>query len=151
MKQRARPLRIVTRNWDHAKKMHLYQRRRVGHIYRVSLRRFINRLRADIGSLTLYFVRWKPIGWNSEPRVLYRGVFKSRADNKFGEFTTQNIEYKHYTGDRTPFHKSVKAQKSTPMLIRWQIVSFRPTQTTQSISYKPSLHTFNLIYTQVIE
>jgi hypothetical protein len=31
-------------------------------------------------------VRWKLIRRNSEPRVRYCGVFKSRADNKFGEF-----------------------------------------------------------------
>jgi hypothetical protein len=43
--------------------------------------------------------------------------------------TTQNIAYRHYTGDRAPFHKSVKAQKSTSiMLIQWQIVSIRPAQ-----------------------
>jgi hypothetical protein len=31
-------------------------------------------------------LRWKPILRNLEPRARYHGVFKSRADNKFGEF-----------------------------------------------------------------
>jgi hypothetical protein len=67
---------------------------------------------------------------------------KSRQQVLWVHSTTQNIEYKHYAGNRAPFHKRVKAQKSTPMLIRWQIV----TQTTQNISDKPSLHTFNLVH-----
>jgi hypothetical protein len=46
---------------------------------------------------------------------------KSRQQVWWVHSTTQNIEYKLYAGDRAPFHKRVKAQKSTPMLIRWQI------------------------------
>jgi hypothetical protein len=37
------------------------------------------------------------------------------------------------------------------VLLQWQIVNIRPTQNAQSISYKSSLHTFNLVYTHVIE
>jgi hypothetical protein len=75
------------------------------------------------------------------PSSIYRGLLKSRANKKFGEFILplMNIEYKHYT--------SVKAHKSTSMLIRWQIVNIHPTQTTQSISDKPSLQMQNGLHT----
>jgi hypothetical protein len=70
-------------------------------------------------------VRWKPIRRNSDPRVRYRRVFKSRVDNKFVTLP-HRISNKHYTGDGALFHKSVKARKSTSVLIRWQIVKIRP-------------------------
>jgi hypothetical protein len=96
-------------------------------------------------------MRCKPVRRDSVRRVRYRGVFKPRADNKFGEFILplkiSNI--KDIQAIERRFTRVVKAQKSTSMLIRWQIISILPTQTTQSISYKPSLHTFNLVYTHI--
>jgi hypothetical protein len=73
--------------------------------------------------------------------------FKSRADNKFGEFILplRISNSKTYSGKRAPFHKSFKAQKSTSMLIGWQIINIRLTQTTQIIWYKSLLLTFNLV------
>jgi hypothetical protein len=83
--------------------------------------------------------------------ILWSIQIKSRQLVWWVHSTTQNIEYKHYTGDRTPLHKSFKAQKSTPMLIRWPIINISPTRTTQSILDKPFLNTFNLVYTHIIE
>jgi hypothetical protein len=45
--------------------------------------------------------------------ILLNIKIKSRQQAWWIHSTTQNIEYKHYTRDKTPFYKSVKAQKST--------------------------------------
>jgi hypothetical protein len=149
MKRRERPLSIVTRNWDHAEnsmsraQFILRKTKSLVGLQSSSFKRFISWLRVKmksnrpITSLNSRIMRQTSVHEprsscdrnqfeeNSEPRVRYRGVFKSRADIKFGEFILplRNIEYKHYTGDRAPFQKSVKAQKSkSNMLMQWQIV-----------------------------
>jgi hypothetical protein len=94
----------------------------------------------DIGSRVPWFVRWKSTRRNSAPRVGYRGVIKSRTNNKFGEFTlplrTSKINI---------------TQAIDRLFIWWQIMHDRPTQITQSISNKPPLHAFRSVITKIIE
>jgi hypothetical protein len=110
MKRRERPLSIVTRNWDHAEnsmsraQFILRKTKSLVGLQSSSFKQFISWLRVKmksnrpITSLNSRIMRQRSVHKprsscdrnqfeeNSEPRVRYRGVFKSRADIKFGEF-----------------------------------------------------------------
>jgi hypothetical protein len=99
--------------------------------------------------------RWKSIRRNSVPPVRYRGVHKSRTDNKFGEFTlplrtskiniTQAIDRLFARVSRcNRAHLSSYGGKSCMSV-------HCPTQTTQNISNKPYLHAFHSVNTNIIE
>jgi hypothetical protein len=63
------------------------------------------------------------------------------SDNKFDEFTRQNIKNKHDACISTPFGQCLETNQRTSVHVWRKIEHVRPPQTTQCIPYELLLHT----------